>query len=146
MGRGVRTALGWLAWDTAVEDLLEGAKRCLLAKGFVRTTARDIVVVGTNLASIGYHYGSKDALLVEAFVVLVEPMGESFTAPARGTRGRAASRVLSGGVDEHPPLGPRSLRPLWMITLEVITRVSVSRASANCWPRPRGGGAAGSPP
>ncbi len=25
------------------EDLLEGAKRCLLAKGFARTTARDIV-------------------------------------------------------------------------------------------------------
>jgi len=49
------------------EDLLEGAQRCLLAKGFVRTTARDIVAEsGTNLASIGYHYGSKDALLVQA--------------------------------------------------------------------------------
>ena len=32
------------------EDLLEGAKRCLLEKGFVRTTARDIVKEsGTNL-------------------------------------------------------------------------------------------------
>jgi AcrR family transcriptional regulator len=61
------------------EDLLEGAKRCLLAKGFVRTTARDIVKEsGTNLASIGYHYGSKDALLAQAYVALVEGMGDAF--------------------------------------------------------------------
>ncbi|NGO77961.1 TetR/AcrR family transcriptional regulator [Streptomyces sp. YC504] len=61
------------------EDLLEGAKRCLLAKGFVRTTARDIVKEsGTNLASIGYHYGSKDVLLAEAYIALVEGVSESF--------------------------------------------------------------------
>ncbi|MFG2124132.1 TetR/AcrR family transcriptional regulator [Streptomyces sp. NPDC048710] len=61
------------------EDLLEGAKRCLLEKGFLRTTARDIVKEsGTNLASIGYHYGSKDALLVQAYVSLIEGVGESF--------------------------------------------------------------------
>ncbi|MET7488587.1 TetR/AcrR family transcriptional regulator [Streptomyces sp. NPDC005538] len=57
------------------EDLLEGAKRCLLEKGFARTTARDIVKEsGTNLASIGYHYGSKDALLAQAYVSLVDQM------------------------------------------------------------------------
>ncbi|MFE9441282.1 TetR/AcrR family transcriptional regulator [Streptomyces sp. NPDC006602] len=61
------------------EDLLEGAKRCLLQKGFARTTARDIVKEsGTNLASIGYHYGSKDALLAQAYVSLVEGMGDAF--------------------------------------------------------------------
>ncbi|GHB66746.1 TetR family transcriptional regulator [Streptomyces viridiviolaceus] len=61
------------------EDLLEGAKRCLLQKGFTRTTARDIVKEsGTNLASIGYHYGSKDALLARAYVALVEEMGDAF--------------------------------------------------------------------
>ncbi|MFH0521310.1 TetR/AcrR family transcriptional regulator [Streptomyces sp. M41] len=61
------------------EDLLEGAKRCLLAKGFVRTTARDIVKEsGTNLASIGYHYGSKDALLAQAYVEMVEGMSDAF--------------------------------------------------------------------
>ena len=57
------------------EDLLDGAKRCLLEKGFARTTARDIVKEsGTNLASIGYHYGSKDALLAQAYVSLVDGM------------------------------------------------------------------------
>lgn len=61
------------------EDLLEGAKRCLLQKGFAATTARDIVKEsGTNLASIGYHYGSKDALLAEAYVALVEEQSEQF--------------------------------------------------------------------
>ncbi|MFG2604926.1 TetR/AcrR family transcriptional regulator [Streptomyces sp. NPDC048514] len=65
------------------EDLLEGAKRCLLEKGFARTTARDVVKEsGTNLASIGYHYGSKDALLAQAYVSLVEGMSEAFTGEA----------------------------------------------------------------
>ncbi|MFE5026145.1 TetR/AcrR family transcriptional regulator [Streptomyces sp. NPDC056656] len=61
------------------EDLLEGAKRCLLEKGFVRTTARDIVKEsGANLASIGYHYGSKDALLAQAYIALVEGSSDHF--------------------------------------------------------------------
>ncbi|MEU6222011.1 TetR/AcrR family transcriptional regulator [Streptomyces sp. NPDC047022] len=65
------------------EDLLEGAKRCLLEKGFARTTARDIVKEsGTNLASIGYHYGSKDALLAQAYVALVEEMSDAFAGDA----------------------------------------------------------------
>ncbi|MCX4829516.1 MULTISPECIES: TetR/AcrR family transcriptional regulator [unclassified Streptomyces] len=61
------------------EDLLEGAKRCLLEKGFARTTARDIVKEsGANLASIGYHYGSKDALLAQAYLALVEESSDVF--------------------------------------------------------------------
>ncbi|MCF3133471.1 TetR/AcrR family transcriptional regulator [Streptomyces olivochromogenes] len=72
------------------EDLLEGAKRCLLEKGFARTTARDIVKEsGTNLASIGYHYGSKDALLAQAYVSLVEGMSDAFAEPADDGTGAA---------------------------------------------------------
>jgi AcrR family transcriptional regulator len=49
------------------EDLLAGARRCLEERGYARTTARDLVAAsGTNLASIGYHFGSKEALLNEA--------------------------------------------------------------------------------
>jgi AcrR family transcriptional regulator len=49
------------------EALLEGARRCLEERGYARTTARDLVAAsGTNLASIGYHFGSKEALLNEA--------------------------------------------------------------------------------
>ena len=56
------------------EQLLEGAKQCLYSKGYAGTTARDIVTAsGTNLASIGYHYGSKEALLSAA---MIEATGE----------------------------------------------------------------------
>src|SRR5260370_27306840 len=49
------------------EQLLEGAIECLRTKGYARTTARDIAAAANaNLASIGYHFGSKEALLNEA--------------------------------------------------------------------------------
>lgn len=71
------------------EDLLDGAKRCLLEKGFARTTARDIVAAsGTNLASIGYHYGSKEALLIAAYVQAIEEWGENFDAAVQADGGR----------------------------------------------------------
>jgi AcrR family transcriptional regulator len=49
------------------EQLLVGAIECLRTKGYARTTARDIAAAANaNLASIGYHFGSKEALLNEA--------------------------------------------------------------------------------
>jgi AcrR family transcriptional regulator len=55
------------------EDLLEGAKRCLFEKGYARTTARDIVAAsGANLASIGYHYRSTEALLQAAMIEAIQ--------------------------------------------------------------------------
>ena len=58
------------------EDLLAGAVRCLRQKGYARTTARDIVAAsGTNLASIGYHYGSTQALLNAAVFQAMEDFG-----------------------------------------------------------------------
>jgi len=49
------------------EKLLRGAVQCLQEKGYARTTARDIAAAsGSNLGSIGYHFGSKEALLNEA--------------------------------------------------------------------------------
>lgn len=51
------------------EDLLAGAKRCLVEKGYARTTARDIAAAaGTSLAAIGYHFGSKEELLTQALL------------------------------------------------------------------------------
>jgi AcrR family transcriptional regulator len=51
------------------EQLLDGAIECLRTKGYARTTARDIAAASNaNLASIGYHFGSKEALLNEAIM------------------------------------------------------------------------------
>src|SRR3954451_7237596 len=54
-------------YDSAVghrDDLLVAARRLLEEQGYAHITARDLVAAsGTNLASIGYHFGSKAALL-----------------------------------------------------------------------------------
>ncbi|MGW0916076.1 TetR/AcrR family transcriptional regulator [Streptomyces sp. NPDC002784] len=104
------------------EDLLEGAKRCLLAKGFVRTTARDIVKEsGTNLASIGYHYGSKDALLAQAYAALVEEVGDTFEGD--GTAGITAE---PGSVERFQQVWSniiatlREPGSLWRLSMEIV--------------------------
>jgi AcrR family transcriptional regulator len=52
------------------DALLVAAKKCLLEKGYNRTTARDIAsAAGVSLAAIGYHFSSKDALLSEALLL-----------------------------------------------------------------------------
>jgi AcrR family transcriptional regulator len=46
------------------EQLLAAARRLLEERGYAHITARDLVAASdTNLASIGYHFGSKAALL-----------------------------------------------------------------------------------
>jgi AcrR family transcriptional regulator len=55
------------------EQLLAAARRLLEEKGYAHITARDLVAAsGTNLASIGYHFGSKAELLSEAIGVVLE--------------------------------------------------------------------------
>lgn len=75
------------------EDLLAGAKRCLIEKGYARTTARDIATAsGVSLAAIGYHFGSKDALMNQAVFESV------------GDWGRELQNVLTaeGGAEAAP--------------------------------------------
>jgi AcrR family transcriptional regulator len=60
------------------EELLRGAKKALLEKGWARTTARDVVALsGTNLGSIGYHYGSTEALMTAAMLSAIEEWGDA---------------------------------------------------------------------
>ncbi|MET8783379.1 TetR/AcrR family transcriptional regulator [Streptomyces sp. NPDC004589] len=107
------------------EDLLEGAKRCLLERGFLRTTARDIVKEsGTNLASIGYHYGSKDALLVQAYVALVEETGDRFE-PGR-QEAAAAVTAPPGSLERFREVWANVIRALpesraiWLLSFELV--------------------------
>lgn len=55
------------------EQLLAAARRLLEEKGYARITARDLVAASdTNLASIGYHFGSKAGLLAAAIGTVME--------------------------------------------------------------------------
>ncbi|MEU9227109.1 TetR/AcrR family transcriptional regulator [Streptomyces massasporeus] len=102
------------------EDLLEGAKRCLLAKGFLRTTARDIVKEsGTNLASIGYHYGSKDALLAQAYVEMVEGMSETFEGGGE-LRGEPGSLERFAEVWTNIIGTMRDPGSMWRLSMEIV--------------------------
>ncbi|MFJ5779411.1 TetR/AcrR family transcriptional regulator [Streptomyces sp. NPDC093094] len=103
------------------EDLLEGAKRCLLAKGFARTTARDIVKEsGTNLASIGYHYGSKDALLAQAYVELVEGMSVAFDGGVIEVRGAPGSMERFQEVWTNIIATMRDSGSMWRLSVEIV--------------------------
>lgn len=59
------------------EDLLAAARRLLRTKGYAHITARDLVAESsTNLASIGYHFGSKAGLLNEAIGEVIQEWAE----------------------------------------------------------------------
>ncbi|MER7724316.1 TetR/AcrR family transcriptional regulator [Streptomyces sp. NPDC096323] len=110
------------------EDLLEGAKRCLLEKGYARTTARDIVAAsGTNLASIGYHYGSKEALLNLAFLKVTEEWGDVLTKD--GDAAEPAKDVPAAPLDQFRETWERVIgsyeqtRAVWQLQMEVISRI-----------------------
>lgn len=106
------------------DDLLEGAKRCLYEKGYARTTARDIVAAsGTNLASIGYHYGSKEALLNAALMSATEDFG------AAVDRLTGAAPPAADPFDRFEAIWERVLsvydeyRPLWSATFESLSQL-----------------------
>jgi AcrR family transcriptional regulator len=93
------------------DKLLDGALACLSEKGYAATTARDLVAAsGTNLASIGYHFGSKEALLNEA---IARSMGawtaavehEVFAGEAV-TLAERLERALAAMIDRHAEIEP----------------------------------------
>jgi AcrR family transcriptional regulator len=100
------------------EDLLRGAKRSLYERGYARTTARDIVAAsGTNLGSIGYHYGSTQALMNAAMLSAMEEWGDAIAAAlAADTTDESDDplvrfwRRVIGTIDSH--------RELWLASFE----------------------------
>ncbi|GAA3342651.1 TetR/AcrR family transcriptional regulator [Amorphoplanes nipponensis] len=101
-------------------DLLAGAKRCLYEKGFARTTARDIVAAsGTNLGSIGYHYGSTQALMQAAMLSAIEDWGEAvgLALAATGEGGHTDPLVSYW---QRVIASMRSHRELWLASVEAM--------------------------
>jgi AcrR family transcriptional regulator len=101
------------------DALLAGAKRCLTERGWARTTVRDIAAAsGVNHAAIGYHFGSRESLLVQA---LVEAVGELSDAVAeRAAEGTPEQRwqALIDTFGTH--------RPLWIAQLEAAVQAEHS--------------------
>jgi len=105
------------------EDLLAGAVACLREKGYAHTTARDIVAAsGTNLASIGYHYGSTKALLNAAVLQALEEFGEQM-ARVMGTGAAAGETTLerferfwAAVIDSFA-----TSRQVWLATFDIFT-------------------------
>jgi AcrR family transcriptional regulator len=94
------------------ERLLEAAIVCLQEKGYARTTSRDLVAAsGTNLASIGYHFDSKERLLniavAEAFQRWLKPLVALAAESGPATPLERLQRGLSaavGSLEENRPL------------------------------------------
>ncbi|MEE1786837.1 TetR/AcrR family transcriptional regulator [Streptomyces sp. SP17BM10] len=108
------------------EDLMAGAKRCLYEKGYGRTTARDVATAsGVSLAAIGYHFGSKDALLNAAMIEAIGEMGLALGAvvnAANEATGDPEERFvavwegLKGVFEEH--------RGLWAAQFEALAQAA----------------------
>ena len=123
------------------EALLDGARRCLLERGYARTTARDLVAAsGTNLASIGYHFGSKEALLngamQECFDEYIDQLAGIVFADPGATplqRVRASWVALVTLFEQH--------RPLLVAFIEALTQAErapeMRTQLADCYERLR---------
>lgn len=80
------------------DDLLDAAEQCLRDKGFRGPTARDIATAaGTSLAAIGYHFGSKEALLDEALFRAVGRSAERLEQAVTEQLEQGAEGGLGGG-------------------------------------------------
>jgi AcrR family transcriptional regulator len=105
------------------EDLLAGAVACLREKGYAHTTARDIVAAsGTNLASIGYHYGSTKALLNAAVLKALDEFGEQMaqamaTGPIAGETTLERFERFWTAVTESFATN----RQVWLATFDIFT-------------------------
>ncbi|MEV4808055.1 TetR family transcriptional regulator [Nonomuraea sp. NPDC049421] len=101
------------------EDLLAGAKRCLIERGWARTTVRDIAAAaGVSHAAIGYHFGSKEALLTQALVEAVDELAEELAVRAPTDRSEEHWRALIDSFTTH--------RALWVAQLEAAVQAERS--------------------
>lgn len=87
--------------------LLEAAKLLLTKKGFASVTTRELVAEsGTNLASIGYHFGSKEGLLNAAVLDSMKDWGDQLDEALQGLGGAESMdqiRVLLNALADSYP-------------------------------------------
>jgi AcrR family transcriptional regulator len=97
--------------DTHRARLLAAAVRLLREREYADITARDLVAASaTNLGSIGYHFGSKEALLNEAIGVALERWADTIGRAIRADPGGGLMAMMTGSLgvvlDEWESIGP----------------------------------------
>lgn len=96
---------------TVREKLLQGALDCLQERGYGNTSSRDIVrTAGVNLASINYHFGSKEALLNDAlgqcFATWNQRVQQAFDQSAATSPYEQIRAVLAATIDSFAQIRP----------------------------------------
>jgi AcrR family transcriptional regulator len=111
------------------EDLLAGARRCLEEKGWARTTVRDISAAsgGISMAAIGYHFGSREALLTAALIEAIDEWGTE--------SGRALSAYGEPGAipaEQYEAMWAKQIellathRRVWIASIEALAQAEHS--------------------
>ena len=106
------------------EDLIAGAKYCLLEKGYAQTTARDIANrAGVSLAAIGYHFGSKDALMNQAVYETIGDWADAMRAAmaAEGSLDQPPRARFETILDRMIASFGGEARKLWTVQMEIMT-------------------------
>ncbi|MFE7183655.1 TetR/AcrR family transcriptional regulator [Streptomyces erythrochromogenes] len=106
------------------EDLLAGARRCLEEKGYLRTTVRDIATAsGVSMAAIGYHFGSREALLNQALFAAMEEWAAG-SGRLAGEGGTAGERYADTWDRKIRDFG--EMRWLWLASVEAFVHAQSS--------------------
>ena len=106
------------------EALLAGAKQCLIEKGYARTTARDIAgASGVSLAAIGYHFGSKEALMNQAIYEFVGDWSQEVerTLGAEGALDAEPLKRFESIMERTIESFNGPARGMWAAQLELLT-------------------------
>lgn len=109
------------------EDLLAGALACLKDRGWARTTVRDIAAAaGVNHAAIGYHFGSREALLTEALMQAMEEWGGEIQAAVESLDPEADARQRYEAFWRQAIASYTGNRRLWLASVEAAVQAEHS--------------------
>jgi len=102
--------------------LLQAARMLLAEREYGNISARDLVAASdTNLGSIGYHFGSKEALLNEAIGLAFEDWADAVGSAIRGRGDAGLAELMAGSLrvtlDEFD-----SMRPYFQAFIEALAR------------------------
>ncbi|MDI6105435.1 helix-turn-helix domain-containing protein [Actinoplanes sp. NEAU-A12] len=109
------------------EALLDAARQCLYEKGYARTTLRDITKAagGVSMAAVGYHFGSKEALMEQALAGASAEWGRALGAALQGLELPADATPVERfeAVWSRVIASFAEYRQLWSATFDVIGQI-----------------------